>query len=83
MLLCHGFTRIFTDKAISFLAEVLIMRSTMSVTDARRNFGKLLDRVERGERIVITRYGKPFAAVIPISDIRFFVQSKKQLKKQT
>ena len=25
------------------------MRSTMSVTDARRNFSKLLDHVERGE----------------------------------
>ena len=59
------------------------MRSTMSVTDARRNFGKLLDRVERDERIVVTRYGKPFVAVIPIPDLRLLTQSKKQLKKQT
>ena len=48
----------------------------MSVTDARRNFGKLLDRVERGERIVITRYGKPFVAVIPIADIKLLVRSE-------
>jgi prevent-host-death family protein len=46
------------------------MRSTMSVTDARRNFSKLLEGVERGERIVVTRYGKPFVAVIPISDFQ-------------
>ncbi len=52
------------------------MRSTMSDTDARRNFSKLLDRVERGERIVITRYGKPFVAVIPISDLRMLGQTK-------
>ncbi len=52
------------------------MRSTMSVTDARRNFGKLLDRVERGERIVITRYGKPFVAVIPIPDLRVLEKRK-------
>ena len=52
------------------------MRSTMSVTDARRNFGKLLDRVERGERIVITRYGKPFVAVIPIPDLRLIQKAK-------
>ncbi len=52
------------------------MRSTMSVTDARRNFGKLLDRIERGERIVITRYGKPFVAVIPISDLWILRKTK-------
>jgi prevent-host-death family protein len=52
------------------------MRSTMSVTDARRKFGKLLDRIERGERIVITRYGKPFAALIPISDLDLLAQTK-------
>jgi prevent-host-death family protein len=53
------------------------MRSAMSVTDARRNFGKLL---ERGERIVITRYGKPFVAVIPIKDLQLLARSKKLLK---
>jgi prevent-host-death family protein len=52
------------------------VRSTISVTDARRNFGKLLDRVERGERIVITRYGKPFVAVIPISELRILRKTK-------
>lgn len=52
------------------------MASTMSVTDARRNFGKLLDRVEQGERIIITRYGKPFVAVIPIADFRLVVNLK-------
>ena len=52
------------------------MGSTISVTDARRNFGKLLDRVERGERIVITRHGKPFVAVIPLSELRLLERSK-------
>lgn len=53
----------------------------MSVTDARRNFGKLLDRVERGERIVITRYGKPFVAVIPIPDLQLLTQTKATRKR--
>ncbi len=48
----------------------------MSVTDARRNFGKLLDRVERGERIHIARRGKPFVAFIPISDFRLLARAK-------
>jgi prevent-host-death family protein len=48
----------------------------MSVTEARRNFGELLDRVERDERIVITRYGKAFVAVIPISDLKLLARTK-------
>jgi prevent-host-death family protein len=56
------------------------MKSTMSVTDARRNFGKLLDRVERGERIVITRYGKPFIALIPIKDLKLLSMIREQRK---
>jgi prevent-host-death family protein len=59
------------------------MRSTMSVTVARRNFGKLLDRVERGERIVITRYGKPFVALIPISDLELLAQTKAKRQRMT
>jgi prevent-host-death family protein len=69
-----------TDKAISFLAEDQPMTSTMSVSEARRNFGELLDRVERGERIVITRYGKPFVAVIPISDLKLLSRIKRNGK---
>jgi prevent-host-death family protein len=56
------------------------MKSSMSVTDARRNFGKLLDRVEGGERIVITRYGKPFIAFIPIKDLKFLSIIREQHK---
>jgi prevent-host-death family protein len=53
------------------------MYPTVSVTEARRNFGKLLDRVERGERIVITRYGKPFVALVSMRDFKFLIQPRK------
>jgi prevent-host-death family protein len=39
-------------------------------------FSKLLDHVERGERIVVTRYGRPFVAVIPISDFQLLTLTK-------
>ena len=52
----------------------------MSITNARRNFSKLLDRVDRGERIVITRYGKPFVALIPISDFRLLGRESRPKK---
>ncbi len=33
--------------------------------DAKTRLSELLDRVERGEQIVITRHGKPIARLIP------------------
>jgi prevent-host-death family protein len=32
--------------------------------EAKNTLGSLLDRVERGEEIVITRYGKPVARLV-------------------
>ena len=37
-----------------------------SSEDARRNFRLILNDVERGEQVEITRYGKPLAALVPI-----------------
>ncbi|HMJ01387.1 MAG TPA: type II toxin-antitoxin system prevent-host-death family antitoxin [Conexibacter sp.] len=36
----------------------------MSVTEAKASFSQLLDRVERGEQIVITRRGRPIAMLV-------------------
>jgi prevent-host-death family protein len=58
-------------------------RLTLSVSEARNKFGRLLDRVERGERIVITRYGKPIAAILPITDLELLAKSKRLSKKRT
>ena len=33
--------------------------------EAKNTFGSLLDRVQRGEEIVITRHGKPVARLVP------------------
>ncbi|MDR3738158.1 MAG: type II toxin-antitoxin system prevent-host-death family antitoxin [Terracidiphilus sp.] len=35
--------------------------------EAKNTFGTLLDRVERGEIIVITRHGRPVARLVPNS----------------
>lgn len=36
--------------------------------EAKNTLGSLLDRVESGEEIVITRHGKPVARLVPNSD---------------
>jgi prevent-host-death family protein len=39
--------------------------STVAAPEAEARFSELLDRVERGEQIVITRGGKPAARLVP------------------
>jgi prevent-host-death family protein len=39
--------------------------SEVGAFEAKNTFGTLLDRVERGEEIVITRHGKPVARLVP------------------
>lgn len=39
----------------------------MSIRDLRNHGGDVIDRVERGERITITRAGRPVAELRPIT----------------
>ena len=39
--------------------------STVTAFEAKTRFGELLERVGRGEEIVITRHDKPVARIIP------------------
>lgn len=42
------------------------------ITDARASLGSLANRAAlRGERIALTRNGKPFAAIVPFEDAQF------------
>ncbi len=41
---------------------------TLTVAEAKRRFSELLDRVADGERIVVTRRGKPTAALVSPED---------------
>jgi prevent-host-death family protein len=40
----------------------------VSVFDAKNKLSALLDQVERGEEVVITRRGKPIARIVPAAD---------------
>ena len=40
-------------------------RNSVGAFEAKTRFGDLLDRVERGEVIVITRRGHPVARIVP------------------
>jgi prevent-host-death family protein len=49
--------------AIHQLAVDLMI--TVTALEAKNRFGKLLDRVARGEEIIITRHEKPVARIVP------------------
>jgi prevent-host-death family protein len=44
--------------------------NVINVHEAKTNFSKLLDRVTRGERIIIGKAGKPIARLEPFSDTK-------------
>ena len=39
-------------------------KSSVGTADAKAHFSELLDRVERGEEITITRHGEPVARLV-------------------
>ncbi len=41
------------------------MTDVVSVAEAKRRFSELIERVGRGERVVVTRRGKPVLALVP------------------
>lgn len=38
---------------------------TIGAFEAKTNLGKILDRVEKGEQILISRHGRPIARIVP------------------
>lgn len=42
----------------------------INVYAAKTQLSRLLEQVERGEEVVITRHGKPVAKLVPIEDRR-------------
>ena len=41
------------------------MNGTIGLTEARERLTEILERVLEGERVVVTRYGSPVAAIVP------------------
>ena len=48
----------------------LALGDTVGAYEAKTHFPKLLDWVERGEKLTITRHGKPVARLVPVEPDR-------------
>ena len=42
------------------------MNGTVGLTEARERLTEILERVLEGEEMVVTRYGSPVAAIVPV-----------------
>ena len=61
--------------------------ATVSAFEAKTRFGELLDRVARGEEIVITRHEKPVARMVPegkpgLAEVRKAVEELQALRQE-
>ncbi len=61
--------------------------NTVTALEAKTRLGELLDRVARGEEVVITRHDKPVARIVPeggpnLSSIRAGVDALRKLQRE-
>ena len=47
----------------------MVMSLARSIADAKAHFAETIATAEAGEPVVITRHGKPVAAIIPAEDL--------------
>jgi prevent-host-death family protein len=45
-----------------------VTTSTIGLTEARERLTEILERVLEGEQMIVTRYGSPVAAIVPVPD---------------
>ena len=51
---------------------------TVTATDANRDFSKLLERVEGGEAVTITKRGKAVAKLVPVANDLDAMEARKR-----
>jgi len=61
--------------------------ATVTAFEAKTRFGELLDRVAKGEEVVITRHDKPVARLVPEGaprreDVRRSVEGLRELQRR-
>ena len=62
------------------------MVASVTALEAKTRFGRLLDRVSKGEEIIVTRHDKPVARIIPAGrpaqqEVRAAVDGLRELRR--
>jgi prevent-host-death family protein len=56
--------------------------STVTLAEAKTHLSRLLDQVEAGEEVVITRRGKPIARISPVENPKHPIKSLAEFRKR-
>lgn len=57
------------------------MTTTLKLSEIQKNYSKVLRSIERtGERIIVTRRGRPAAALVPIEDYELILKLKGRIR---
>ena len=61
------------------------MAASVTALEAKTRFGQLLDRVARGEEVIVTRHDKPVARIVPAGrpareEVRAAVEGLRELR---
>jgi prevent-host-death family protein len=65
--------------SLSWLSQSIGRKMEIGAFEAKNTLGSLLDRVEKGEEIIITRRGKPVARLAPVRTERDIAQARKAM----
>jgi len=63
-------SRIGQIRLVDLTGQLRVFVREIQVSEAKAHLASLLDAVERGETIIITRHGKPIARIVPEADLR-------------
>jgi prevent-host-death family protein len=53
---------------MSKTSDTALVATSFGAFDAKTHLSQLLDRVEKGERITITKHGRPVACLVPVDE---------------
>ena len=68
------------------LSNGTTMAASITALEAKTRFGQLLDRVSRGEEVIVTRHDKPVARIVPVGrpareEVRAAVAGLRELRR--
>ncbi|MFN2235700.1 MAG: type II toxin-antitoxin system Phd/YefM family antitoxin [Anaerolineales bacterium] len=76
----HNCYNVSNVQSIIYILKGTLMEKELGVTEARKEFSDLVERVQhRGDAYIINRHGKPAAAVVPVQVYENWRQQRREL----
>ena len=55
-------------RTVRFVQLAFMANKTYGVAEARAELSELLEQARRGVRVIITKHGRPYAALVPVKE---------------